>query len=92
MHYLAVLLCLSLALGVLLVYVAQVHLTVWIHGASSLNGLDIGYRIETETIEGTKLIAPDSMGRRVLGLPSHSMIVPGSPYVCRITTRVRRRK
>ena len=78
--------------GVLLVYVVQVHLTVWIHGASSLNGFDIGYQIETETIEGAKLIAPDSMGRRVLGLPSHSMIFSGSPYVRRITARVRRRK
>ena len=62
------------------------------HGASSLNGLDIGYRIETEANDVAKLTAPNSMDRRVLGLPSLSMIVPGSPYVRRIATRVRRRK
>ena len=58
----------------------------------SLNGLVVAYRIETEAIEVAKLIAPAAMGRRVLGFPSHSMIVPGSPYVRRIATRVRRRK
>ena len=52
--------------------------TVGIHGASSLNGLDIGYRIETAVNDVAKLIAPDSMGRRVLGLSSYSLSVPCS--------------